>query len=169
MCHYLGLNTRPPVLNHRDVLLNRSLSQLSPQENHLEYHLKPDSTESTRQDTTCHNNSIQSLTHTRHLGTFTPHMGTHPLISIQRGTTHPSHGHPHPTQGHTSFHLSLERNDTPISWASSSHTGAHIVSSQSREERHTHHMGTPNTWALSQVDSTQSQRRICPRGCLTEQ
>ena len=41
------LGTRPPVLNHRDIILNRSLSQLSPQENHLEYHLKPDSTEPT--------------------------------------------------------------------------------------------------------------------------
>jgi hypothetical protein len=27
------------VLSHRDVILNRSLSQLSPQENHLEYHI----------------------------------------------------------------------------------------------------------------------------------
>ena len=35
------LGTRPPVLNHRYVILNRSLSQLSPQENQLEYHLKP--------------------------------------------------------------------------------------------------------------------------------
>jgi hypothetical protein len=111
---------------------------LSSQENHLEYHLKPDSTKSTRQETTRHNNSVQSLTHTHHMGTFTPHMGTHRLISIQRGTTHPSHGHPHPTEGHTLSHLSPERNDTPI------------------------------TWALSQVDSTQSQRRTCPGGCLTK-
>jgi hypothetical protein len=27
------------MLSHRDVILNRSLSQLSPQENHLEYHI----------------------------------------------------------------------------------------------------------------------------------
>ena len=33
------LGTRPPVLSHKDVILNRSLSQLSPQENHLEYHI----------------------------------------------------------------------------------------------------------------------------------
>jgi hypothetical protein len=89
------LGTHPPMLNHRDVLLNRSLSQLSPQENHLEYHLKPDSTESIRQESTHHNNSVQSLTHTHHMGTFTPHKGTHRFISIQRGTTHPSHGLSH--------------------------------------------------------------------------
>ena len=90
---------------------------LSPQENHLEYHLKLDSIESTRQETTRHNNSVQSLTHTHHMGTFTPHRGTHHFISIQRGTTHPSHGNPHPTQRHTSSHLSRENNDTPIPWA----------------------------------------------------
>jgi hypothetical protein len=75
------------------------------------------------------------------MGTFTPHRGTHHLISIQRGTTHPSHGHPHPTQGHTLFHLNPKRNDTPIKWAPSPHTAVHIISSQSREERHTHLMG----------------------------
>jgi hypothetical protein len=68
------------------------------------------------------------------MGTFTPHRGTHvsshPSHHPRAYTsTHPSHGHPHPTQGHTTFHLSL------------------------REERHTHHMGTPNSWALSQVIS----------------
>jgi hypothetical protein len=66
---------------------------LSPQENHPEYHLKPDSTESIRQETTCHDNSVQSLTYTHHMGTFTPHRGTHHIISVQRGTIHPSHGH----------------------------------------------------------------------------
>ena len=66
---------------------------LSPQENHLEYHLKPDSTESTRQETTRHNNSVQSLTHTHHMGIFTPHRGTHHFILVHRGMTYPYHGH----------------------------------------------------------------------------
>jgi hypothetical protein len=91
----------------------------------MEYHLKPDSTKSTRQETTCHNNSVQSLMHTHHMGTFTPHRGTHRFISIQRGTTHPSHGHPHPTQGHTSSDFRPERNDTSISWAHPTHGLSH--------------------------------------------
>jgi hypothetical protein len=91
----------------------------------LEYHLKPDSTESTRKEITRHNNSVQSLTHTNLMGTFTPHRGTHRFISIKRGTTHPMHGHPHPTQGHTSSHLSPKRNDTPISWAHPTHGLSH--------------------------------------------
>jgi hypothetical protein len=60
------------VLNHRDVILNRSLSQLSSQENNPDYHLKPNSIESTgvqRQET------------------------THRVNSVQRRTIHPSHGH----------------------------------------------------------------------------
>jgi hypothetical protein len=91
----------------------------------MEYHLKPDSNESTRKETTHHNNSVQSLTHTHHMGTFTPHRGIHHFISIQRGMKHSSHGHPHPTQGHTSSHLSLERNDRPISWAHPTHGLSH--------------------------------------------
>jgi hypothetical protein len=76
------------------------------------------------------------------MGTFTPHGGTHRFISNDTPISwassphtgsytlmHPSHGHPHPTQGHIAFHHSL------------------------REERHTHLMGTPNSWALSQVIS----------------
>jgi hypothetical protein len=80
------------------------------------------------------------------MGTFTPHRGTHRFIS----------------------------NNTPISWASSPHIGAytsfhlkqhtHLMGILTphrdiqrsiclREERHTHHMGTPNSWALSQVVS----------------
>jgi hypothetical protein len=59
------------------------------------------------------------------MGTFTPQRGTHHFISIQRGMTHPSHGHPHPTHGHTSSHLSPERNDTPISWAHPTHGLSH--------------------------------------------
>jgi hypothetical protein len=77
-----------------------------------------------------------------HMGTFTPHRGTHRFISNDTPiswessphtraytSTHPSHGHSHPTQEHTTSHLSL------------------------REERHTHLMGTPNSWALSDVVS----------------
>jgi hypothetical protein len=69
--------------------------------------------------------TIFNQSHTHHMGTFTPHRGTHRLISIQRGTTHPSHGHPHPTQGHRSSHLSPERNDTPITWAHPKHGLSH--------------------------------------------
>jgi hypothetical protein len=75
--------------------------------------------------------------HTHLMGILTPHRGIH-IVSSQ--TTHPSHGHPHPTQGHTTSHLNL------------------------REERHTHLMGTPNSWALSQSDSLS----LCPEGCLTK-
>jgi hypothetical protein len=82
------LGTHPHVLSHRDVILNRSLSQLSPQKNHLEYHI------------------VSSLT--------------------QRRTTHPSHGHPHPTQGDTSSHLIPETNDAPISWAHPPHGLSHM-------------------------------------------
>jgi hypothetical protein len=91
------LGTRPHVLNHMDVILNRSLSQLSPQENHLEYHLKPDSTESMgvqRQKTT--------LTQLSHRGEYTHHMGTPNtgarLNSVQRRTIHPITW-AHPTLG----------------------------------------------------------------------
>jgi hypothetical protein len=65
------------------------------------------------------------MAHTHHMGTFTPHRGTHCFISIHRGTTHPSHGHPYPTQGHTSSHLSPERNDTPITWEHPTHGLSH--------------------------------------------
>jgi hypothetical protein len=44
----------------------------------------------------------------------------------------PSHGLLHPSQGYTSFHLRLRENDTPNSWASSPHTGAHNVPSPSQ-------------------------------------
>jgi hypothetical protein len=76
-----------------------------------------------------------------------PHTGAHNIpSSSQRGTTHPTHGLPHPTQGHTMFHLCLreephtqqmgfltphrgtqrsisisERNHTLISWAHPTH------------------------------------------------
>ena len=89
--------------------------------------------------------------YTHHMSTFTPHRGTHRFISNDtpiswafsplpgaHTSTHTSHGHPYPTHGHTTFHLSL------------------------REERHTHLMGTPNSWALSQADSL----ILCPRGCI---
>jgi hypothetical protein len=86
----------------------------------------------------------------------TPHTGAHSVPSqSQRGTTHPSHGHPHPTEGHTHCFISVsERKDTPNSWASSPQTGAYTWFHLSlREEHHTHLMGIPNSWALSQVVS----------------
>jgi hypothetical protein len=84
------LGTRPPVLSHRDVILNRSLSQLSPQENHLEYNLNPDSTESTgvqRQETTSTQLSQRRTIHPSH----GQHWGTTQLSRGERYT--PSHGH----------------------------------------------------------------------------
>jgi hypothetical protein len=52
-----------------------------------------------------------------------PLTGVH-IVSSQ--TTHPSHGHPHPTQGHTQRPISVsERNDTPISWAHPTHGLSH--------------------------------------------
>jgi hypothetical protein len=80
------------MLSHRVIILNRSLSQLSPQENHLENHLKPKSTESIgvqRQETTHRLNSVQrrmihlSHGHTHHMGSLTGR-----LNSVQRRTYH---------------------------------------------------------------------------------
>jgi hypothetical protein len=61
------------------------------------------------------------------------HTQAHNIPSLsQRGTTHPTHGLPHPTQG-TQCSISVsERNHTPNSWASSPHTGAHKVPSPSQ-------------------------------------
>ena len=108
------------------------------------------------------------------MGSFTPHRGTHRFISVSermthpahghlpstgahnvpspshRGTTHPSHGLPHPTHVHIVFHLCLieelhthlmgfltphrgtqcsisvsERKKTPISWAQPTHGLSH--------------------------------------------
>jgi hypothetical protein len=62
----------------------------------------------------------------------------HRFISVSERTTHPTHGLPHPTQGHTMFHLRLREEPhthlmgTPNSWASSPHTGAHNVPSPSQ-------------------------------------
>jgi hypothetical protein len=144
------------VLIHSDVLLNRSLSHCVSQENHLEYHIV--STLYTEENskpitwapsplTGVHivSSPSQRERHTQLMGFFTPHRGTQRSISVsERNDTpiswaHPTHGLPHPTQGHTTFHLRL------------------------REEQHTHLMGTPNSWALSQADSLS----LCPGGCLT--
>jgi hypothetical protein len=65
------------VLSHKDVILNRSLSQLSPQENHLEYHI--DSTLTQRR--TIH----PSHGHTQHWGTT--------QLSHRGERCTPSHGH----------------------------------------------------------------------------
>jgi hypothetical protein len=140
------LGSRPPVLNHRNVLLNRSLSHCISQENHLEYHII--STLCTEENskpitwapshlTGVHIVSSQSHRerHTQLMGFLIPHRGTQHSISVsKRNNTpiswaHPNHGLPHPTQGYTTFHLRL------------------------REELHTHLMGTPNSWTHAQADS----------------
>jgi hypothetical protein len=70
-------------------------------------------------------------------GLLHPSQGTHRFISVSKRTTHPAHGHL-PSQGHTTFHLRLreERHThlmgTPNSWASSPHTGAHNIPSPSQ-------------------------------------
>jgi hypothetical protein len=74
------------------------------------------------------------------MGSFTPHRGTHCFISISERTTHPTHGLPHPRQGHTTFHLCLKEEPhthlmgSPNSWASSPHTGARNVPYPSQRE-----------------------------------
>jgi hypothetical protein len=84
--------------------------------------------------------------HTQLMGFLTPHRGTQRSIFVLERNhtpiswTHPNHGLPHPTQGHTMFLIYL------------------------REEQHTHLMGTPNSWALSQADSLS----LCLGGCLMQ-
>jgi hypothetical protein len=80
----------------------------------------------------------------------------HRFISVSERTTHPTHGLPHPTQGHTTFHLRLREEPhthlmgTPNSWASSPHTGAHNVPSPSqRGTTHPSHGHTQLMGSLS--------------------
>jgi hypothetical protein len=115
----------------------------------------------------------------------------HRFISVSERTTHPTHGLPHPTQGHTpfhlclreephtqlmgfltphghtTFHLRLREEPQPSSWDSTSHKGTTFSPSQRgtthSSHGHTQLMGTPNSWALSQVDSL----ILCLGGCLT--
>ena len=105
----------PPVLSHRDVLLNRSLShwfhrriiwstissltQLSPQ-GRRPHIIKTQSKVWCTLITWAP--SPHTGVHTHLMGILTPHRGTHRLISVQRGTTHPSHG-----LSHKSTQLSL--------------------------------------------------------------
>jgi hypothetical protein len=131
------------VLSDRSILLSRSLSHCVSQENHLMYHII---------STLCiEENNTSFHLHLRENNTpnswaSSPHTGAHSVPSpSQRGTTpiswaHLTHGLPHPTQGHTTFILRL------------------------REEQHTHLMGTPNSWALSQADSLS----LCLGGCLAQ-
>jgi hypothetical protein len=88
-------------------------------------------------------------------------------LSTQRRTVNPSHGLLHPSQGYTSFHLRLRENDTPNSWASSPHTGAHNVPSLSQRgtthPSHGHtqlmgfltpHRGTQRSISVSERNNT---------------
>jgi hypothetical protein len=88
------------VLSHKDIILNRSLSQLSPHENHLEYHI------------------VSTLTQRRtrqHIdSTHTPITWAHPttrgrLNSSHRGERCPNHW------GTTQLSHRGER--SPITWA----------------------------------------------------
>ena len=124
--------------------------------------------------------------YTLHMGTFTPHMGTHRFISNNtpiswefsphtgaHTSTRPSHGHPYPTQGHTHRHTHLMGILTHTGAPTSirpSHGHRHPIQGHTmfhlslKEERHIHLMGTPNSWALSQADSLS----LCPGECLTK-
>jgi hypothetical protein len=119
------LGTRPPVLSHRDVILNISLSQLSPQENHLEYHLKPDSTESTgvqRQETTSTQLSHRGERYTHHMGT--PNTGARTQLSPEENDTPHHMGIPNIGLSHRSTQLS--------------HRGERILENVTRHCNHQH-------------------------------
>jgi hypothetical protein len=84
------LGSRSPVLSHRHVQLNRSLSHCVSQENHLEYHII--STLCTEEANTSFHLCLRTIHPTHGL----PHTGAHNIPSpSQRGTTHPAHGLPY--------------------------------------------------------------------------
>jgi hypothetical protein len=102
------------VLNHKNVLLNRSLSHCVSQENHLEYHII--STLCTEENNTSFHLHLRE-NDTPNSWASSPHTGAHNIPSpSQRGTTHPSHGHTPHRGTQCSFSVS-ERNNTPMSWA----------------------------------------------------
>jgi hypothetical protein len=68
----------------------------------------------------CLNSLHRGKRYTHHMGTFTPHRGTHRFISNDTPISWAS-------SPHRGTHI-----DTPISWESSPHIGAHIVPSQSQ-------------------------------------
>jgi hypothetical protein len=122
------------VLINNDVLLNRSLSHCVSQENHLEYHIVSTLyTEENNEPITWAPSPLTGLhivsspsqreRHTQLMGFLTPHRGTQRSISVSKRNytpilwAHPTHGLPHLTQGHTTFHFRL------------------------KEEQHTHLMG----------------------------
>jgi hypothetical protein len=167
------LGARPPVLSHRDVQVFISLC------------LTGESSEYT-------------LTSAQPLGSPPPVLN-HRNVLLSRSLSHyvsqENHLEYHiisilcTEETSTSFHLRLRENDTPNSWASSPHTGAHSIPSPSQRgtthpsHGHTQLMGfltphrgtqrsfsvsernnTPNSWALSQTDLLS----LCPGGCLTQ-
>jgi hypothetical protein len=80
----------------------------------------------------------------------------HRFISVSKRTTHPTHGLPHPAQGHTTFHLRLKEEPhthlmgTPNSWTSSPHTRVHNVPSPSqRGWAHPTHTVQYVSWRMS--------------------
>jgi hypothetical protein len=150
------LGSHSPVLDHRHIELNRSLSHCVSQENHLEYHIistlcieetstsfhlnlrendTPNSWASShrgtqhsisvleRNHTPCswaslhrdnrHSISVSEKNHTPNSGASSPHTGAQRSIFVsERNHTpiswaHPTHGLPHPTQGHTMFLIHL--------------------------------------------------------------
>jgi hypothetical protein len=85
-------------------------------------------------------------------------------LSAQRRTLSPSHGLLHPSQGYTSFHLCLRENDTPNSWDSSPHTGAHNIPSLSqRGTTHSSHGYTQLTGFLTPHRGTQRSISVSER------
>jgi hypothetical protein len=144
----LSLGSCSHVLSHRHVQLRRSLSHRITQENHLEYHII--STLCTEEANTSFHLCLITIHPTHGL----PYTGSHNIPSLsQRGTTYPAHGLPY--IGAHNIPSSSQRGTT--------HRGTtfHLCL---RGEPHTHLMGTPNSWALSQADSLS----LCPGGCLTQ-
>jgi hypothetical protein len=103
LCSVTGTSTSTDLLSHCVT-----------KENHLEYHII---------STLYPKDNSKPITWDP-----SPLKGVHNTPSpSQRGTTHPTHGIPHPTQGHTTFlHL--------------------------REEPHTKIMGKTNSWDLSHAN-----------------
>jgi hypothetical protein len=90
--------------------------------------------------------------------------GVSSQISAQRRTINPPHGILHPSQGYTTFHLRLrEEPHTQLMGFLTPHRGTERSFFVS-ERNHTQLMGTPNSWAFSQVDLLS----LCPGGCLTQ-
>ena len=110
------LGTYPPTLNHRDIEVNIYLSHYVSQENHLDTH-------------------SLVLSHQDHIQLCSSIVTSYSIYLYLTAS------HRRIIQSTTSFKLRIKENDTPNSWDSSPHMGAHIVPSSSQRDRHTQLMG----------------------------